>query len=165
MSLVLQETSFQVKYWSHANLTTSEGICGDANLTTHILKYLCRVSFLTTLDIYKNYLRAVTSDARWCKKNNTCIVWPEAEIALVHYSLCRSYCIFTPRVLWPRSFLIFTVDELKNFAANNLLEVGKLVTYWDPCIIGKSRTGIRVLNGEIAATIQVQLGIGVRVQL
>ena len=28
-----------------------------------------------------------------------------------------------------------------------------------------ARTGIRALNGEIAATSQVQLGIGVRVQL
>ena len=37
--------------------------------------------------------------------------------------------------------------------------------YWDPCIIGKSHTGIRALNGKIAAIIQVQLGIGVRVQL
>jgi len=26
---------------------------------THIIEYLCRVSFLTTLDIYKNYFRAV----------------------------------------------------------------------------------------------------------
>ena len=57
------------------------------------------------------------------------------------------------------------VDELKNFTTNNLLQVGGvshvlgsvhhwLVKYWDLCI-----------NGEIAATIQVQLGIAVRVQL
>ena len=26
----------------------------------HILEYLCRVSFLTTLDIYKDYFRAVS---------------------------------------------------------------------------------------------------------
>ena len=37
--------------------------------------------------------------------------------------------------------------------------------YWDPCIIGQSCTEIRALNGKIATTIQVQLGIGVRVQL
>ena len=30
----------------------------------HILEYLCRVSFLTTLNIYKDYLRTVTVDAR-----------------------------------------------------------------------------------------------------
>ena len=28
------------------------------------------------------------------------------------------------------------VDELKNFVANNPSQVGVLVTYWDPCIIG-----------------------------
>ena len=69
---------------------------------------------------------------RWCKvlqKNNPCILWPGEEIALVHHILYRSYCAFTPRVLWPRSFLIFTIDELKNFAANNLAKVGVLVTY------------------------------------
>ena len=38
---------------------------------THILMYLCRVSFLTTLDIYKDYLK---SRHKVMKKNNTCIV-------------------------------------------------------------------------------------------
>ena len=103
---------------------------------TYILEYLCRVSFLITLDIYKDYFK---SRHKWCKvmqSNNTCILWLEIEIALVHHILCKSYCVFTPRVLWPKSFLIFTVDELKNFAANNLPKVGVLVTYWDLCIIG-----------------------------
>ena len=72
---------------------------------THILKYLCRVSFLTTLDIYKDYFKVRCA----CKCDT------------VHYSLWRSYCIFKPRVLWPRSFLIFIVDELKNFSTNYLL--------------------------------------------
>ena len=57
------------------------------------------------------------------------------------------------------------INELKNFVANILPQVGVLVTYWDPCIIGKSRTRIRALNGEIATIIQVQLSIGVKVQL
>ena len=30
--------------------------------------------------------------------------------------------------------MIFIINELKNFAANNLLQVGVLVTYWDSCI-------------------------------
>ena len=37
--------------------------------------------------------------------------------------------------------------------------------YWDSCIIGQSRTGSRALNGEIVATLQVQLGIEVWVRL
>ena len=92
----------------------------------HILMYLCRVSFLTTLDLYKDYF----------KGRCTSIVWLDAKNGLVHYSFCRSCCVFMPRVLWPRSFLFFIIDELKNFAVNNLLQVGVLVMYWDLCIIG-----------------------------
>ena len=61
--------------------------------------------------------------------------------------------------------MIFIIDELKNFAANNFPQVGKLIMYWNLCIIDQSYTGIRALKGEIVATIQVQLGIGVRIQL
>ena len=103
---------------------------------THILEYLCRISFLTTLDIYKDYFKSRHNGCKALKKNNPCILRLETEIALIHHILYRSYCVFTPRVLWPMNFLIFTVDELKNFAANNLPQVGVLVTYWDPCIIG-----------------------------
>ena len=86
--------------------------------------YLYRVSFLTNLDIYKAYFKGRYT---W---------WTHAESALVQYSLWRCYYIFTPRVLWPRRFLIFIVDELKKFAANNLFKLLALVTYWDLCIIG-----------------------------
>ena len=122
---------------------------------THIPKYLCRVSFHTILDIYKNYF----------KGRHTCIVWSNAKSGLVYYSLCISYCIFVLRVLWLRSFLIFIVDELKNFAANIFFKLVELVTYWNLSIIDWSSIGIRALNEEIAATIQVQLSIRVRVQL
>ena len=87
---------------------------------THILEYLCRVSFLTTLNIYKDYFK---SRHKVVAIIVTCIVWPKTEIALVQLSLCRSYCIFTPKVLWRKSFLIFIVDELKNFAANIFLKL------------------------------------------
>ena len=91
---------------------------------THIPMYLYRFSFLTTLDIYKDYFKGHHEEMQ---SDNTCILWSDAEIALVHRSLCRSYCVFTLMVLWPRSFLIFIVDELKNFATNNLPQVGVLV--------------------------------------
>ena len=103
------------------------------------LKYLYKVSFLTTLDIYNIYF-----------KRSSCMQLS----ALVHYSIWKSYCVFTPKVLWPRSFLIFIVDELKNFTANNLFKLLELVTYWDLCI-----------KRKITATIQIQLGIEVRIQL
>ena len=165
MGFVLQETNVQVKYWSHANLSKKQVkemmfikarqksrqnlfyrdlmLKLDRSSTqavfvenykirfsrsdyTHIYMYLCRVYFLTILDIYKDYF----------KGHRACIVWPNAKGSLVYYSFYRSYCIYTPRVLWPRNLLIFIVDELKNFATNNLFQVGELVTYWDPCIIG-----------------------------
>ena len=61
--------------------------------------------------------------------------------------------------------MIFIVDELKNFAINIFFKLLVLVTYLDLCTIGWSRTGIHPLNWKIATTIQVQLGIRVRVQL
>ena len=147
MGLVHQETSVQVKYGSHANLTKKQvkkvllikarqkswqnpfyrelmlkldrfstqivyvenyEMCPFRFDYTHITMYVCRVSFLTTLDIYKDYFKG-------CR---ICIKWPNAKSDLVHHSLWRSYCVFMPRVLWPKSFLIFIVDEVKNFAAN-----------------------------------------------
>ena len=164
MGLLLQETNVQVKYWSHANLTkkqvkevlfikarqksrhnlfyrdlmlklsrSSTGAVFVENYKirfsrsdyTHIPMYLYKVSFLTILNIYKDYF----------KGHCACIVWPNAKGSLVYYSLCKSYCVYTPKVLWPRNFLIFIVDELKNFATNNLFQVGKLVIDWDSCII------------------------------
>ena len=102
----------------------------------HIFEYLCRVSFLITLDIYKDYFK---SRCRWCKvlqKNNPCILWPETKIALVHHILCGNYYVFTPRVLWPRNFLIFIVRWTEELCSQHLPQVSVLVTYWDPCIIG-----------------------------
>ena len=105
---------------------------------TCIYVYLCRVSFLTTLDIYKDYLRAIKGmqgDATWCKM----IIYAycdRSQFALVHHILSWSYCVFTPRVLWPRSFLIFIVRWTKKLCSQHFSQVGVLVTYWDPCIIG-----------------------------
>ena len=87
---------------------------------THILEYLCRISFLTTLDIYNNYFK---SRHKVMQSDNTCILWPETEFALVHHILCKSYCVFTPRVLWPRASWSSLLDELKNFAANIFLKL------------------------------------------
>ena len=92
----------------------------------HILEYLCRVSFLTTQNIYRDYFKG---HHKVVAIVITCILRLETKIALVHLSFCRSYYVFTPRVLWPWSFLIFIIDELENLAANNPSQVGVLVTY------------------------------------
>ena len=72
----------------------------------HILEYLCRVSFPTTLDIYKDYFK---NRYKVMQSDNTCILWPETKIALFHHILSINYCVFTPRILWPMSFMIFIV--------------------------------------------------------
>ena len=56
------------------------------------------------------------------------------------------------------------VDELKNFVADNLLSWCFEVTYWDPRNVSYV-LGSRASERGIVTTEQVQLGIGVRVQL
>ena len=51
----------------------------------------------------------------------------------VLFSLKEATASLRHKVFVTKCFLIFIVDEVKNFAANNLLQVGELVTYWDPC--------------------------------
>ena len=46
----------------------------------------------------------------------------------------RSYCVFAPQGFVTKCFLIFIVDEVKNFAANNIFfKLLGLVTYWNSC--------------------------------
>ena len=59
----------------------------------------------------------------------------------------RSYCVFTPLGFVTKYFLIFIIDEVKNFAANNIFKLLELVTYWETCIIGQSRTEICAKRG------------------
>ena len=59
------------------------------------------------------------------------------------FSLKEATASFAPQDFVTKCFLIFIFDKVKNFTANNLLQVGVLVTYWEPCIFGQSRTGIR----------------------
>ena len=103
---------------------------------TYVHEYLCRISFLTTIDIYKDYFKGchiwcnmMQSDCEWK-------LWLETEFALVHHILSRNYYVFAPKVLWPRSFLIFIVGWTKELCSQYLPQVGVLATYWDPCIIG-----------------------------
>ena len=54
----------------------------------------------------------------------------------------RSYCVFAPQGFVTKFFLIFIVDEVTNFAANNVFKLLELVTYWKLCIIGQLCTKI-----------------------
>ena len=51
------------------------------------------------------------------------------------FSLKEATASFAPLGFVTKYLLIFIVDKVKNFAANNSLQVGVLVTYWEPCII------------------------------
>ena len=62
---------------------------------THIQVYLCKISFLTTLDIYKDYFK---SRLTWCKVIIHAY-FDQRQFALIHYLSCRSYCVFATRVL------------------------------------------------------------------
>ena len=67
------------------------------------LMYLFKVSFLITLDIYKAYFKShMDTETR-------------SFIFFV-----RNYCICTPQGFITKCFLIFIVDELKNFVVNNI---------------------------------------------
>ena len=50
----------------------------------HIHVYLCMVSFLTTLDIYKDYLKG---HHNIMQSDNTCILWLETIFPSSSYSL------------------------------------------------------------------------------
>ena len=57
-----------------------------------------------------------------------------------------SYCVFAPQGFVTKCFLIFIVDEVKNFTANILLpQVGELVTYCDPC---NKKGGIHIMKSS-----------------
>ena len=117
-----KKTSIKVYSWSSTqaiSVKTYEFRTSRSNFHP-MLKYLYRVSFLTILDIYKAYFKS----RRACRK------WSSSLFSLK--KLLRVYA----KSLWPKSFMIFIVDELNNFAANNLFKLLELVMYWDPCIIG-----------------------------
>ena len=79
---------------------------------THIQVYSCRVSFLTTLDIYKDYFKGYHTRNQ---SISSCIVWPETKVELLR--LCAKG--FITKGL----FDLHHLDELKNFVANNFLKL------------------------------------------
>ena len=57
----------------------------------------------------------------------------------------RNYYVFAPQGFVTKCFLIFIIDEVKNFAANNLFfKLLELLMYWDPCNVG----GIHILESS-----------------
>ena len=126
------------------------------------------LSFLTTLDIYKDYFKG---RRRWHKLHKcwakfcSSKLWLETEFALVHLSYEEAAMFVHRRVLWSRSFLIFIVwwtEELCN-------QQPSLVGDWSR-VLGSAQLvshelGVEYWKWEIVTTEQVQLSIGVRIQL
>ena len=86
------------------------------------LMYLCKVSFLTTLDIYKVYIKGRHTREY---KENTCKKWPmlyslwKKVLCLCALGFCNQHC--------------WCSEEL---CIQHFLQVGVLVTYWESCIFG-----------------------------
>ena len=93
--------------------------------------YIFGLSFLTTLNIYKDYFkgrkRVRKSEAKFC----SCKLWPEIKFVLIHLSLEEAAVFVHLRVLWLRSFVIFIVWWTKKLCSQYLSQVGDQVVYWD----------------------------------
>ena len=99
----------------------------------HIQVYLCRVSFLTTLNIYKDYFKG---RQRWWKGccNCCCTHIVTKECVLVHLSLEEAAHLYVigfcdQGACWSSSS--GWTEELCN---QHLSQFCVLVTYLDPCI-------------------------------
>ena len=99
-----------------------------------ISNYTFGLSFLTTLDKYKDYFK---SHQRWHKLHKcwakfcSSKLWPEIEFVLVHLS-CEEADVFVHcRVLWPSNFMIFIVWWTEKLCSQHPSLVGDQVTYWD----------------------------------
>ena len=104
---------------------------------TPIREYVFRLSFLTILNIYKDYFESHQRLHKFheCETNScSCKLWPETEFALIHLSLEEAAVFVHLRVLWPRNFLNFIVWWTEELCSQHFSQVGGQVVYWDPRI-------------------------------
>ena len=89
------------------------------------------LSFLTTLNIYKDYFKGCKRLHKCEEKLCSCKLWPKTEFALVHLSFEEAAVFIHFRILWPRSFMIFMVWWTEELCSQHLSQVGDQVAYWD----------------------------------
>ena len=94
---------------------------------TPIHEYVFRLSFLTTLNIYKDYFKGHQRLRRCEAKLCSCKLWLKTKFALIHLSLEEAAVSVHLRVLWPRSFVIFIVWRTKKLCSQHLSQVGDQV--------------------------------------
>ena len=92
-----------------------------------MLTYLCKVSFLIILDIYKAYFKGHHIREY---KENICKMWP------MLYSLWKKLLHLCALGFCNQVLLNLHCWWSEEFCSQYLLQVGVLVTYWEPCIVG-----------------------------
>ena len=93
---------------------------------TPIHVYMFKLSFLTTLSIYKDYFKVCHSRYK-CVKLDAMVFHKHIvteDICLSLFFSSRSYCVCTPQGFLTKEIRdLHRVDELKNFSANILLKL------------------------------------------
>ena len=100
-----------------------------------MLMYLCRVSFLTTLNIYKVYFKGCHIREY---KENMCKRW------LMSYSLWKKLLRLCALGFCNQVLLDLHCWWTEELCSQHLLQVGELVTYWNPCKNG----GVHILKSS-----------------
>ena len=90
-----------------------------------IHEYMFGLSFLRTLNIYKDCFKGRQRFRKCEAKLCSCKLWPKIEFALVHLSLEKATVFVHRRVLWPRSFVIFIMWWTKELCSQHLSQVGE----------------------------------------
>ena len=94
--------------------------------------YLCKVSFFTTLNIYKDYFKG---RLRWCnlmQSDYSLKLWPETICPSSSFSWTSCYFLYAKSFVTKELLNFHRVDELKNFVTNIFLK-----------LVCQSRTRIR----------------------
>ena len=92
-----------------------------------IREYVFSLSFLTTLNIYKDYFKGCRRLHKLHKcevKSCLCKLWPETEFSLVHLFPEEAVVFVHHRVLWPKSFVIFIVWWIEELCSQHPSQVG-----------------------------------------
>ena len=149
------------RYWLSIKVYEIQFFRADFN---PICGYMFGLSFFTTLNIYKDYFkgrkRLRKCEAKFC----SCKLWPEIEFALVHRSCVEVAMFVHRRVLWLSS-------RSSSWMNWRTLQSTSFSSWWSSHVMGSVHLLVSHVLGavhwkwEIVITKQVQLGIGVRVQL
>ena len=77
----------------------------------------------------------------------------------------RNYCVCTPQSFVTKCFPIFIVDEVKNFAANNIIQSCRSQSHTRIYVKGQSQIGDLCIKGKNTTTRSSPIGYWSKVQL